>query len=86
MAVMRSTLTYGCEVWTTTSIIERRLRTFENEIRMIICGLIYDNENGMWRKQFIKELQEETGMVSFISVIKKIKVLVIGTLDAKKRG
>jgi len=31
-AIIRPTLTYGCEAWTTTSTTERRLRTFENRI------------------------------------------------------
>lgn len=31
-AVIRVTLIYGCEAWTTTSTTEIRLRTFENKI------------------------------------------------------
>lgn len=30
--IIRPTLTYGCEAWTTTSTTERRLRTFENRV------------------------------------------------------
>jgi len=31
-AIIRPTLTYGCETWTTTNNTERRLRSFENKI------------------------------------------------------
>lgn len=44
-AIIRPTLIYGCEAWTTTSTIERRLRTFENKIWRTICGPTYDNIN-----------------------------------------
>lgn len=29
--IMRSTLTYACEMWTMTSVTERRLKTYENK-------------------------------------------------------
>lgn len=41
-AIIRFTLTYGYEAWTTTSNTEKRLRTFENKIWRTICGSIFD--------------------------------------------
>lgn len=32
VSIIRPTLTYGCEAWTTTTIMERRLRTFKNKV------------------------------------------------------
>ncbi|KAE9525796.1 hypothetical protein AGLY_014022 [Aphis glycines] len=63
-AIIRPTLTYGCEAWTTTSNTERKLRTFENKIWWVICGPLYDNEKGTWRRKYNKELQEEMEMAS----------------------
>lgn len=41
-AIIRPALTYGGEVWTTTSVTKRRLRTFENKIWRKICGPVRD--------------------------------------------
>ncbi|KAL4126110.1 hypothetical protein QTP88_010339 [Uroleucon formosanum] len=54
-AIIRPILTYGCEAWTTTSNTERKLRTFENKIWRVICGPVYDNEKGTWRRKYNKE-------------------------------
>jgi len=51
-------LTYGCEAWTTTSVTEQRLTTFKNKIWRMICGLKLDENTGMWRRKFNKELIE----------------------------
>jgi len=68
--IIRPTLTYGCETWTTISNTERRLRTLENKILRIICDPVYDNRTNAWRRKFNQELQDELGLVqvgSFIS-------------------
>jgi hypothetical protein len=39
-SIIRPILTYGCEVWTNTSVTQRRLWTFENKILRRICGPI----------------------------------------------
>lgn len=70
MVIIRPTLTCGCEMWTTTSNTERRLRTFENKMWRIICGPVYDNSIGAWRRKFNWELQGElvlAPVTSFIS-------------------
>lgn len=60
--IVRAILTYGCEAWTTTSVTERRLTTFENKIWRMICEPKLDENTGMWRRKFNKELIEETEM------------------------
>ena len=60
--IVRAILTYGCEAWTTTSVTERRLTTFENRIWRMICGPKLDANTGMWRRKFNKELIAETEM------------------------
>jgi len=57
---VRAVLIYGCEAWTITSVTERRLTTFENKIWRMIYGLKLDENTGMWRRKFNKELIEET--------------------------
>jgi len=69
-AIIRPTLTYGCEAWTTNSTTERRLRTFENRIWRTICGPTYDSINATWRRKYNKELQDELGIASVISFIR----------------
>jgi len=64
MAIIRSTLTYGCKARTilvlyyadTTSISPKE--EFKNKILRRIRGAIYDSEKGMWRREFNIELQE----------------------------
>ncbi|KAE9523129.1 hypothetical protein AGLY_016470 [Aphis glycines] len=77
-AIIRPTLTYGCEAWTTTSITERRLRTSENRIWRTICGPIYDSVNLTWRKKNNKELQDELGIASVISFIRGQRIQWLG--------
>jgi len=48
MAVIRPTLTYGCEVWTTKAQNEKLL-SFEHKIFGNICGAICENELDCWR-------------------------------------
>lgn len=69
IAIIRPTLTYGCETWRTTSNTERRLRTFENKIWRIICGPVYDNRTGVWRRKFNGELQDELELAPVTSFI-----------------
>jgi HSP90 family molecular chaperone len=57
-SIIRQILTYGCEVWTTTNIIERRLKTFENKIWRKICGPVRDTRTGQWRRKYNQELKE----------------------------
>jgi sorting nexin-29 len=46
-SIIKPILTYGCEVWTTTSVTQRRLRTFENKVWRRICGPIRSEDRLM---------------------------------------
>ena len=76
--IIRPTLTYGCEAWTTTSNTERRLRTFENKIWRIICGPVYDNRAGAWRRKFNRELQDELELAPVTSFISGQRIQWLG--------
>jgi hypothetical protein len=77
-AIIRPTLTYGCEAWITTNTTERRLRTFENRIWSTICGPIYGSVNLTWRRKYNKELQDELGIESVISFIRGQRIQWLG--------
>jgi len=77
-AIIRPTLAYGCEAWTTTSTTERRLRTFENKIWRVICGPVYDNRTGAWRRKFNRELQNELELASVTSFISGQRIQWLG--------
>jgi len=57
-AIIRPTLTYGCEIWHLTSKMEQKLKSFKNKILRIICGSVYDNELGRWSRRRNKEIRE----------------------------
>ncbi|KAF0762399.1 Reverse transcriptase domain-containing protein [Aphis craccivora] len=80
-AIIRPTLTYGCEAWATTINTERKLRTFENKIWRVICGPMYDNEKGTWRRKYNKELQEEMEIAS----VDDIRRVVLEWKPTRKR-
>jgi hypothetical protein len=76
--IMRTILTHGCEAWTTTSITERRLTTFENRIWRMLCEPKLDANTGMWRRKFKKELLEETKMTPIKYYIRGQRIQWIG--------
>lgn len=49
VAIISSTLTYGCEAWTMTKITEKKLRTSENSVWSIMCGPSFDEAKGNWQ-------------------------------------
>ncbi|KAE9529651.1 hypothetical protein AGLY_011747 [Aphis glycines] len=52
-------LMYSCKVWTITEEIEKNLLSFKNKV-LRICGAIYDDELGCWRRRTNAEIQEIT--------------------------
>jgi hypothetical protein len=70
--IVRAILTYGCKAW--TSLIERRLTTFENKIWRVICGPKLNTNTGMWRIEFNKELIEETEITPIKYYIRSQKI------------
>jgi hypothetical protein len=77
-SIIRPILTYECEVWTTTSVTQRRLRTFENKIWRRICGPIKDPRIGQWRRKFNQELKEELNIVRVNGFIKSQRIKWLG--------
>lgn len=61
-AIIIPTLTYGHEIWTTTRVTVRRLRTFENKIWRMILEPVRDTKTNEWRRKFNKELKKKTGL------------------------
>ena len=58
--VIRPIVMYGCETWTLTQRLEKRLEVFENGILRRICGPVFDREKGEWRKRHNYELRDIT--------------------------
>ncbi|KAL4147798.1 hypothetical protein QTP88_002147 [Uroleucon formosanum] len=77
-SIIRPILTYGCEVWTTTTVTQRRLRTFENKIWRRICSPIRDPRTGQWRRKFNQELKEELNIVTVNGFIKSQRIKWLG--------
>ncbi|KAL4090324.1 hypothetical protein QTP88_025183 [Uroleucon formosanum] len=77
-SIIRPSLTYGCETWTTTVTTERRLRTFENRIWRKICGPVFDTNVRCWRRRFNRELQEIMNLTPVTSFIKGQRIQWLG--------
>uniref|UniRef100_A0A2S2QB70 Uncharacterized transposon-derived protein F52C9.6 n=1 Tax=Sipha flava TaxID=143950 RepID=A0A2S2QB70_9HEMI len=76
--IVRPTLTYGCEAWTKTKQIEKRLRTFENKIWRRICSPIYDKSTGSWRRRYNNELLDMVNIPLVTSFIKGQRIQWLG--------
>jgi len=61
---------YGCETWSLTLRVERRLRVFENRVLRRIFGPKRDEVTGEWRKLHNEELNHLYSSPSIVRVIK----------------
>jgi hypothetical protein len=77
-SIIRPILIYGCEVWITTSVTQRRLRIFENKIWRRICGPIRDPRTDQWRRKFNQELKEELNIVTVNGFLKSQRIKWLG--------
>jgi len=66
--IIRPTL--GCEVWPLTNKMEQKLMSFENKILRFICGPVFDNNLGCWRRRINKEIRDLTGVPRIINFVK----------------
>jgi hypothetical protein len=73
-AIIRPTLTYGYEVWPLTNKMEQKLMSFENKIFRIICGPVYDNDLGCWRRRTNKGIRDLTGIPKIINFVKAQRI------------
>lgn len=78
VAIIRPTLTYGCEAWTTTKQTEKNLRTFENRVWRKICGPVIDEATGNWRRRYNKELSDMLDLAPVTSFIKGQRIQWLG--------
>jgi hypothetical protein len=61
---------YGCETWSLTLRVERRLRLFENRVLRRIFGSKRDEIMGEWRKLHNEELNDLYCSQNIVRVIK----------------
>jgi len=61
---------YGCETWSLTMRVERRLRVFENRVLRRIFGPKRNEVTGEWRKLHNEELNDLYCSPNIIRVIK----------------
>jgi hypothetical protein len=68
----------------TISNTERSLRTFENKVWRIICGPVYDNKTGAWRRKFNWKLQDELRLTPVSSFISGQRIQWFGNVMRRK--
>ena len=57
--MVRPILLYGCESWSLTSVLERKLQVAENRMLRWITGPVYDHKRGFWKGRPNAELREK---------------------------
>jgi hypothetical protein len=61
---------YGCEAWSLTLRVERRLRVFENRVLRRVFGPKRDEVTGEWRRLHNEELNDLYSLPNFVRVVK----------------
>ena len=61
---------YGCEAWSLTLRVERRLRVFENRVLGRLFGSRRDEVKGEWRKLHNEELRDLYSLPNIVRVVK----------------
>ena len=56
--IISSVVLYGCETWSLTLRVERKLRVFENIVLRRIFGPRSDEVTGEWRRLYNEELND----------------------------
>ena len=68
--VVRPIALYGCEAWTLTKKLEKKLMVFEDTILRRIAGPVYDTESNAWRRRHNIELRALTQVPPIINIMK----------------
>ncbi|VVC45364.1 Peptidase C12, ubiquitin carboxyl-terminal hydrolase [Cinara cedri] len=86
VAIIRPTLTYGCEAWTTTKQVERNLRTIEHRVWRKICGPVFDETMGNWRRRYNRELYYMLDLAPVTSFIKSQRIQWLGHIMRRREN
>ena len=77
---------YGCETWSFTLRVKRRLRVFENRVLRIIFGPKRDEVTGEGRKVHNEELDNLYSSPNIVRVIKSRRMRLAGHVARAGRG
>jgi hypothetical protein len=69
---------YGCETWSLTFTVDRRLRVFENKVPSRILGPKRDEVTGGWRKLHNEEVHDFYPSPSIIRMVKSRRMRGVG--------
>jgi hypothetical protein len=54
--------------------MKQKLMSFENKVLKIICGTVYDNDLGCWRRRKNKETQKFIGIPRIANFVKAQRI------------
>ena len=77
-SIIRPVTTYGCETWTLTKQICKKLMVFENNILRRIAGPVFDVEENRWRRRHNEELREITGQCYITDFVRSQRLRWMG--------
>jgi len=76
-SLIRHVVTYGCEAWALTNLVEQYLRIFERRILRKIFGPV-QNEDGSWRIRMNYELNKLIENADIVRFIKSRRIAWLG--------
>ena len=77
-SVVLPVLTYGAETWSVTATLERRMISFENGLLKTICGPVFDNDLGIWRRRYAREVRNLTHQPLVTDLIRSARLRWLG--------
>ena len=77
---------YGCETWSLTLRVERRLRVFENRVLRRVFGPRRDEVTGEWRKLHNEELSDLYSLPNIVQVVKSRRMRWAGYVACMGEG
>jgi hypothetical protein len=86
VAIVRPTLTYGCEAWTMTKQKKRNLRTFEHRVWRKICEPVIDDTTRNWRRRYNRELYDMLELEPETNYIKGQRIQWLGHIVRRREN